>query len=220
MPAMITKRPELLQVSISRSTEEKRLIPAYCSSLDRRAKELEAFRKHVDADAKGHDLAFGIQTRLSPHAVAMSDALFSRLARLHILLGRVFMDIVDRWFTDEKAHFSKRMPLDPSEEALLRWVASSGCIPAYRNHAGCWRSDILFSRSPDGVFDEAPYICEINGRLPLNGVLGISLTTNGLKEIGAAKGGLETLNSLEVNCPCCRLPMILPTKTIRYLGIV
>jgi hypothetical protein len=189
-----------MQVSVSRSAEEKRLIPAYCSSLARRAKELETFRKHVQADAKGTELAFGIQSRFSPHAVAVSDDLFSRLTQLHVLLGRVFVDIVDRWFTDEKARFPERMPLDPSEESLLRWIASSGRVPDYPDHAGCWRSDILFGRSPDGVFDEAPYICEINGRLPLNGVLGINLTANGLIDIGAAKGGLETQNNLEVNC--------------------
>ncbi|PTD07366.1 hypothetical protein FCULG_00006087 [Fusarium culmorum] len=197
MPAMITKRPGLMQVSVSRSAEEKRLIPAYCSSLARRAKELEILRKNILVDANGTELAFGIQTRFSPHAVAISDTLFSRLTQLHVLLGRVFVDIVDRWFTDEKARFPERMPLDPSEESLLKWIASSGHIPDYRDHAGCWRSDILFGQSPDGMFDEAPSICEINGRLPLNGTLGISLATNGLKEIGAAKGGLETQSDME-----------------------
>ncbi|GKU05737.1 hypothetical protein FLAG1_09051 [Fusarium langsethiae] len=194
---MIAKRPGLLQVSVSRSTEEKRLIPAYCSSLTRRAKELEILRKTILADAKGTELAFGIQSRFSPHAVAVSDTLYSRLTQLHVLLGRVFVDIVDRWFTDESARFPERMPLDPSEESLVKWIASSGKIPDYRDHAGCWRSDILFEQSPDGVFNEAPRICEINGRLPLNGVLGISLATNGLKELGAAAGGLETQGDME-----------------------
>ena len=199
MPAMASKRPGLMQVSVSRSAEEQRLIPAYCSSLTRRAKELETLRKHIEIDAKGEELSFGIQSRMSPHAVAVPDDLLSRLTQLHVLLGRVFMDIVDRWFTDEKARFPERMPLDPSEDALLRWIASSGSVPAYHDHAGFWRSDILFGRSPDGVFDEAPYICEINGRLPLNGVLGVYLTTNGLKEIGAAKGGLETQGNIDVS---------------------
>ncbi|RBR05716.1 uncharacterized protein FIESC28_11305 [Fusarium coffeatum] len=194
---MASTRPGLMQVSVSRSAEEKRLIPAYCSSLARRAKELETLRKHIEIDAKGEELSFGIQSRMSPHAVAVPDALLSRLTQLHVLLGRVFMDIVDRWFADEKARFPERMPLDPSEDALLRWIASSGSVPAYRDHAGFWRSDILFGRSPDGVFDEAPYICEINGRLPLNGVMGVYLTTNGLKEIGAAKGGLETQGNID-----------------------
>ncbi|KAL6916552.1 hypothetical protein ACHAP8_007027 [Fusarium lateritium] len=197
MPAMITKRPGLMQVSVSRSAEEKRLIPAYCSSLARRAKELEILRKNILTDAKGTELAFGIQSRFSPHPVAVSDTLYSRMAQLHVLLGRVFIDIVDRWFTDENARFPERMPLDPSEESLLKWIVSSGAIPDYRHHAGCWRSDILFEQTPDGLSDVAPRICEINGRLPLNGVLGISLATNGLNELGAATGGLETQSDME-----------------------
>ncbi|KAK2692276.1 hypothetical protein QWA68_008143 [Fusarium oxysporum] len=199
MPAMISKRPGLMQISVSRSAEKQRLIPAYCSNLARRAKELETFRKHLYADAKGGELSFGIMERISPHAVAVSDPLFSRLEQLHVLLGRVFVDIVDRWFTDEKARFPERMPLDPSEEELLRWVASSGCVPDYAEHAGCWRSDLLFGRSPDGLRDESPYVCEINGRLPLNAVMGIALGENGLLELGASKGGLEPVNSMDAS---------------------
>ncbi|KAF4331646.1 hypothetical protein FBEOM_14596 [Fusarium beomiforme] len=194
---MVAKRPGLMQLSVSRSAEEKRLIPAYCSNLTRRAKELEIFRKHLYADAKGGELAFGIEERISPHVIAVSDPLFSRLEQLHILLGRVFIDIVDRWFTDEQARFPERMPLDPSEEELLKWVASSGCVPDYKEHAGCWRSDLLFGRSPSGLRDESPYVCEINGRLPLNAVMGIAMGANGLRELGASKGGLETVNSMD-----------------------
>lgn len=193
---MAAKRPGLMQVSVSRSAEEKRIIPAYRTSLARRAKELATYRKHLYADAEG--VFFGIMTRISPFVIAVPDPLFSKLEQLHILLGRVFIDIVDRWFTDENARFPERMPLDPSEEALLRWVSSSGCVPDYPDHGGIWRSDLLFGRSPDGLDDESPYVCEINGRLPLNAVTGIALGDNGLKELGASKGGLETVNTMEV----------------------
>ncbi|KAM0480058.1 hypothetical protein ACHAP7_005266 [Fusarium lateritium] len=192
---MAAKRPGLMQVSVSRSVEEKRIIPAYRTSLARRAKELATYRKHLHADAEG--VFFGIMTRISPFVIAVPDPLFSKLEQLHILLGRVFIDIVERWFTDEDARFPERMPLDPSEEALLRWVSSSGCIPDYPDHGGIWRSDLLFGRSADGLDDESPYICEINGRLPLNAVTGIALGANGLKELGASKGRLETVNTME-----------------------
>ncbi|CZR44350.1 uncharacterized protein FPRO_14108 [Fusarium proliferatum ET1] len=199
MPAMAAKRPGLMQVSVSRSAEEQRLIPAYCSNLARRARDLETFRKHLYADAKGGELSFGIMERISPHVVAVSNPLFSRLEQLHLLLGRVFVDIVDRWFADEKARFPERMPLDPSEGELLRWVASSDFVPDYAEHAGCWRSDLLFGRSLDGLRDESPYVCEINGRLPLNAVMGIALGENGLRELGASKGGLEPVNSMDTS---------------------
>ncbi|KAF5662851.1 hypothetical protein FHETE_7745 [Fusarium heterosporum] len=195
MPAMAGQRPGLMQVSVSRSVEEKRLIPAHLTSLSRRAKELDIYRKHLYAEAEG--VSFGIMTRISPLAVAVPHPLFSKLQQLHILLGRVFIDIVDRWFTDEKARFPERMPLDPSEEALLRWVVTSGCVPDYRHHGGIWRTDLLFGRSSDGLDDESPYVCEINGRFPLNAVIGISLGDNGLRELGASEGGLETANTVE-----------------------
>ncbi|KAF4988259.1 hypothetical protein FGRMN_9883 [Fusarium graminum] len=165
---MVDERPGLMQVSVSRSVEEKRLIPAYRTSLSRRARELDIYRKHLYAEAEG--VSFGIMTRISPLAVAVPDPLFSRLHQLHILLGRVFIDIVDRWFTDEKAHFPERMPLDPSEETLL---------------------------NSDGLDDESPYVCEINGRFPLNAVIGISLGDNGLRELGASERGLKTANTVE-----------------------
>ncbi|KAF4964608.1 hypothetical protein FSARC_7514 [Fusarium sarcochroum] len=197
MPAMPVKRPGLVQVSVTRSVEEQRIIPAYCSNLARRDRELQALRKHLRADGRGAELAFGIQDRISPHLIAMSNPLFSRVKQLHILLARVFVDIVDRWFTDEKARFPERMPLEPSDEALLKWVINSGCVPDYPEHAGCWRSDVLFGRSSDGLDDESPYICEINGRLPLNAVMGIALGANGYKELGASNGGIEIVNSME-----------------------
>lgn len=215
---MAAKRPGLMQVSVSRSVEEKRIIPAYRTSLARRAKELATYRKHLYADAEG--VFFGIMTRISPFVIAVPDPLFSKLEQLHILLGRVFIDIVDRWFTDENARFPKRMPLDPSEEALLRWVSSSGCVPDYPDHGGVWRSDLLFGRSPDGLDDESPYVCEINGRLPLNAVTGIALGDNGLKELGTSKGGLETVNTMEVRTiynTRTKVRALTPVKLIRSL---
>ncbi|TVY67700.1 hypothetical protein Focb16_v003135 [Fusarium oxysporum f. sp. cubense] len=114
MPSMTAKKPGLMQVSVSRSAEQKRLIPAYCSNLARRARELAILRKHIDIDTKGGVSSLGIMDRYSPHAIAVTDPLFSRIKKLHILLGRIFIDIVNLWFTDEKARFPERMPLDPA----------------------------------------------------------------------------------------------------------
>ncbi|KAF5022838.1 hypothetical protein F66182_5132 [Fusarium sp. NRRL 66182] len=198
MPTMAVKSPALVQVSISRSMEQRRIIPAHCSSLARRSRELEIFRRQITAEARGAELAFGIMERMSPLAIAVSAPMYSRLQQLHVVLNRVLVDIVNRWFSDEAARFTERMPLDPSEEELLRWVADSGCVPAYAEHAGFWRSDLLFGRSLDGLDDQHPYLCEINGRLPLNAVIGIGQIASGVNKVGAAKGGLETANSIEV----------------------
>ncbi|KAH6898057.1 hypothetical protein B0T10DRAFT_543095 [Thelonectria olida] len=187
----------LVQISVSRSAEEKLIVPAHRSSLSRRANELTTLRKQLTVDSMGAQIAFGMMDRLSPHAIAISDPMLARLERLHLLLGRALIDLVDRWFSDETARLPHRMPLDPEEEVLLQWVAGAGFVPRFAEHVGCWRSDVLFGRSSDDLDDEAPYICEINGRLPLNGILVTGLSANGVSQLGLGQHGVETLNSLE-----------------------
>jgi hypothetical protein len=189
----------LMQISVSRTAEENLIVPAHRSSLSRRATELTTLRKQLAADSMGAQVAFGLMDRMSPHAIAISDAMLARLDRLHLLLGRALIDLVDRWFSDEAARLPHRMPLDPEEEVLLKWVAGAGFVPKYSEHAGCWRSDVLFGRSPDGLDDEAPYICEINGRLPLNGTIVTGQHASGITQLGAGKPGFETVNSLKVS---------------------
>ncbi|KAF4459727.1 hypothetical protein FALBO_13512 [Fusarium albosuccineum] len=194
---MAVDLPALLQISVSRSTEENLIVPAHRSGLSRRAKELAILREQIDIDARGAKMANGLFGRLSPHAIAISDSKLSQLERLHVLLGRAVIDLVNRWFTDEAANLPARMPLNPAEELLLRWVASSGKIPEYSQHAGCWRTDILFGRSSDGLSDDAPQVCEINGRLPLNGILAVGHHASGVSRFGAGKNGFQSISSLE-----------------------
>ncbi|KAJ3530338.1 hypothetical protein NM208_g9369 [Fusarium decemcellulare] len=197
MSAMATELPALLQISVSRSTEENLIVPAHRSGLSRRARELATLRDQIDIDARGAKMANGLFDRLSPHAIAISDSKLSQLERLHVLLGRAVIDLVNRWFTDEAANLPERMPLDPAEELLLRWVSSSGKVPEYSQHAGCWRTDILFGRSSDGLSDDAPQVCEINGRLPLNGILAVGHHASGVSRFGAGKNGFQSISSLE-----------------------
>ncbi|KAF4975789.1 hypothetical protein FZEAL_7470 [Fusarium zealandicum] len=194
---MIAAQPDLVQVSVSRSAEERLVVPAYRSSLARRADELKKFRERVVADTKGVGNEFDFFDRLSPHAMGISEPMLARLERLHLLLGRVLIDVVNRWFSDEDAGLPQRMPLDPAEEELLKWVIGAEHMPDYTEHLGCWRSDILFGRSSDGLDDQAPFLCEINGRLPLNGIMACGQHSKAITRLGANKDGLAPLVSFE-----------------------
>jgi hypothetical protein len=60
---------------------------------------------------------------------------------------------------------------------------------------------VLFGRGLDGVEQEAPYICEINTRMAINGTILVGLHGNAigqLGKLGRGRGNLAPFNSLEV----------------------
>jgi hypothetical protein len=193
------KQPELVQISVSSSAERSLVVPAHRITLPRRAHELEILRKQLDIDLAAANARIRFENLYSPHAVAISDPMLVRLEKLHMILARAVTDVVDRWFSDQEARLWERMPLEREEEELLKWVAESGIIPKYEGRAGFARTDVLFGRSMDGLDDAAPFICEINGRLPLNGMLVAWENASGLAQLGAEEGGVEPLNTREVS---------------------
>lgn len=195
----------LVQLCIRTTLENRQIVPARCVSDVTRTKDLETFRDKIDKDLTHLKESFPHKDRLSPTVVGIPVAKYHELENLHHLLGLALEDVVNRWLSDASARLTERMPLNKSEEKLLRWIVDSGLFPAYADRAGCWRSDVLFGRSQDGDDDEdvveAPFICEINGRLPLNGLLGMPMQAFGATALGAAaygsNGVLELGNSLE-----------------------
>lgn len=57
---------------------------------------------------------------LCPHQILMTKEHHEQGAKLHEALALAIDDIVERWWTDEKAYLPQRMPLEPQEEDLLR----------------------------------------------------------------------------------------------------
>lgn len=55
-----------------------------------------------------------------PHPVLVTEHHQRQLAELHEALVLAVTDIVERWWSDTKAQFPERMPLEPQEEELLR----------------------------------------------------------------------------------------------------
>jgi hypothetical protein len=47
-------------------------------------------------------------------------SLIARFTQIQSALGKVTINIIERWFSDEAANFPSRMPLDEYEEDVLR----------------------------------------------------------------------------------------------------
>ncbi|KAK6859078.1 hypothetical protein PG995_004931 [Apiospora arundinis] len=81
-------------------------------------------------------------------------------------------DIVERWWTDDEANLSRRMPLEKGEEDILKWIddqVSHDSIAKYRHCLGSWRPDFLVHMDANGK--ERFQITEINARFPFNGLM-------------------------------------------------
>ncbi|RAH78069.1 hypothetical protein BO86DRAFT_403162 [Aspergillus japonicus CBS 114.51] len=92
------------------------------------------------------------------------------VAKLHEALVSGLSSIVDTWWTDEQAAFPRRMPLEPHEEDLLRWLheqCEANNLRPFKNCQGHWRSDLLLPSDHPGTVK----ICEINARYSINAQL-------------------------------------------------
>ncbi|KAJ5644203.1 uncharacterized protein N7484_006710 [Penicillium longicatenatum] len=105
-----------------------------------------------------------------PHPVLITQRHHDELSNLHFALNLALEDIIQRWWTDEEAQFPQRMPLEPEEEELLRWIDSSPeLFRPWNERQGSWRPDFLIEIDDAGV--EVFRICEINARFCWNGYM-------------------------------------------------
>ncbi|RAL16828.1 uncharacterized protein BO97DRAFT_420219 [Aspergillus homomorphus CBS 101889] len=106
----------------------------------------------------------------SPNPLPMSERLQRNVAKLHEALVTGLSSIVDTWWTDEQAAFPQRMPLEPHEEDLLRWLheqSQANNLRPFEDCQGHWRSDLLLPSDHPGTVA----ICEINARYSINAQL-------------------------------------------------
>jgi len=144
-------------------------------------------------------MAFDSQTRMPPFNICISDHFANHVRLLHQALDKALVDIVQRWYADEEASFPKRMPLEKHEEELLEWIHGPGrkFVPSFREQYGMWRTDYLIERTADG-FEQAK-ICEINARIPYNGLWAIGLHEEATKLLrGAEDVTFKSPNDFEV----------------------
>ncbi|KAF7893594.1 uncharacterized protein EAF02_001132 [Botrytis sinoallii] len=131
-----------------------------------------------------------------PRPILITKKHQKQLEDLHGALTLAITDIVERWWIDQDAHFSNRMPLEPREEQLLRWLEAqiiNNKIPMYRECRGSWRPDFLVEDALDanGMTVENYRITEINARFSFNAFLHSILAYEGLEETGAGRNGLR-----------------------------
>ncbi|KAL3480805.1 hypothetical protein BJX99DRAFT_272540 [Aspergillus californicus] len=106
---------------------------------------------------------------MCPHPVLVPDTFMANLKEFHVALTAALTNIVQRWVIDEEADLPSRMPLEPHELDLLRWIhkmTEDKLFPAYDGRQGNWRPDFLLPVNETGGFK----VCEINARFPSNGL--------------------------------------------------
>ncbi|CBF75932.1 uncharacterized protein ANIA_03539 [Aspergillus nidulans FGSC A4] len=106
---------------------------------------------------------------MCPHPVLVPDTFMANLKEFHVALTAALTNIVQRWVIDEEADLPSRMPLEPHEEDILRWIhkiTEDKLFPAYDGRQGNWRPDFLLPANETGGFR----VCEINARFTSNGL--------------------------------------------------
>ncbi|TGO83537.1 hypothetical protein BPOR_0630g00060 [Botrytis porri] len=131
-----------------------------------------------------------------PRPILIEKKHQKQLEDLHEALTISITDIVERWWTDQDARFSDRMPLERKEENLLRWMEAQimeNKLPMYRECRGSWRPDFLVEDVLDnnGMAVENYRITEINARFSFNGFILTAIACEGLQDMGIGKNGLR-----------------------------
>ncbi|KAF5879014.1 uncharacterized protein Bfra_006219 [Botrytis fragariae] len=131
-----------------------------------------------------------------PRPILINNKHQKQLEGLHQALVLAITDIVERWWTDQDAHFPDRMPLEPREEHLLRWMEAQiadNKIPLYRDRRGSWRPDFLVEDVIDenGMTVENYRITEINARFSFNGFILSAIAYESLQDMGIGRNGLR-----------------------------
>ncbi|KAJ5608759.1 hypothetical protein N7528_009326 [Penicillium herquei] len=124
-----------------------------------------------------------------PHPVLITERHHEELSELHCALNLAIENIIERWWSDEKAQFPQRMPLEPGEEDLLRWIDSNPSLfRPWNERQGSWRPDFLVEFDEAGL--EAFRICEINARFCFNGFMHGGFGQTSLSEFDLESRGL------------------------------
>lgn len=191
----MTEAPSIQQISLSLSAERNAIAPATCANNSRLERDLKAVRDHVEPLFADAEAPISFTQRMSPFNICITRQFARTLESVHRLLDRALVDIVERWFSDTKADFPSRMPLEPHEEEVLRWICSQEQMLDFRKRSGMWRTDFLIHNRNT----EAAKICEINARIPFNGFYGSGLHFEATKKFGASQIGVKEPNDLKVS---------------------
>ncbi|KAJ9301140.1 hypothetical protein DTO271G3_1275 [Paecilomyces variotii] len=129
-----------------------------------------------------------------PYPILGTEIHQQQLSTLSDALVLAITDIVERWWTDSAACFPERMPIEPVEEELLRWMhhQEPNILRSFKSCSGSWRPDFLLESSPKGPEETENYrICEINARFCWNGFLYTAFGQQALLNMNIESFGLR-----------------------------
>ncbi|KAJ5273184.1 hypothetical protein N7478_008309 [Penicillium angulare] len=125
-----------------------------------------------------------------PYPLMITKRHQEEVKNLFTSLNLAIADIVERWWTDEEAQYPLRMPLEPEEEDLLRWIHSNPTLfRPWRERQGSMRPDFLIEFDEAG--NEVFRICEINARFCWNGFMMAGFGQQSLSIFDLKPRGLE-----------------------------
>ena len=105
------------QISLGQSRQAGELVAAAEANEDTREADLNAMRKCLLSICPvwPHD----DHQRACPYPMVVPQSQLFEIEEIHRLLSSAITNIVERWWTDEEAHFPQRMPLEKHEEEVL-----------------------------------------------------------------------------------------------------
>ncbi|KAH8696540.1 hypothetical protein BGW36DRAFT_428545 [Talaromyces proteolyticus] len=112
--------------------------------------------------------------KVSPYPILMPRSFLEDIEKFQDILFIAVSNILDRWWEDSEADFPRRMPLEPHEESVLKWVherSKQGLMQHYNERPLHWRPDILLPEAGHSNANLPFKICEINARSPFNSMI-------------------------------------------------
>ncbi|KAF7349305.1 Circularly permuted ATP-grasp type 2 [Mycena sanguinolenta] len=183
----------LRQISLSQSKSGSQLTHPGETDSSLRTQEKLRLQASLETSCRRSTWPKDSHLACSPHPILITSQHDAAVRAIHEALVLAIASIVERWWTDSAADFPQRMPLEPGEEALLRWLDTlhPDILPPYP--LGSWRPDFLVENVVDPTTTsgtrEQFRICEINSRFCWNGFLHLPYGQQALVDLGAETNG-------------------------------
>jgi len=113
--SMLSSQP----VSLMGSVRAGKLVPIAEPDTEEQLKDREIFVAAITAGAEGSE-PFKLDKWISAGQFYVTKDHYGRVKYLHDTLDKAVTDIVERWYSDEEALFTARMPFRENEDKLLR----------------------------------------------------------------------------------------------------
>ncbi|KAM5443991.1 hypothetical protein MferCBS31731_000508 [Microsporum ferrugineum] len=178
----------LQQICLSQS-DPLQLVSPDSVDPDIRNKERINYRRALDQRCPRESWVHDCYLAASPYPIFMNEAHNTQLEKLHAALVLAITNILERWWTDSAANFPARMPLEPQEEDLLRWIENDAAdfVKPIKECLGSWRPDFLVEEASPSTSIENFRICEINARFSFNGYLLLTYGQDAILHVGEHK---------------------------------